>query len=316
MDQVVTPRARPRRARWASVPIYVLDTAPMVLVHVLALGALLTGATWTDWAVFAVLAYVRGLFVTVGYHRFFAHRSFKTSRALQFLIGFFCCANLQQGPLWWAAHHRDHHKHSDGASDVHSPYHGGFFWAYCGWLFASVDDDRQDRVRDWRRFPELVWLERFWQLPGLLLAVLFWWVGGWGLLCVGFCLSAVVTFQLTFVVNTVGHLIGTRRYPTPDHSTNSWLLAAVTLGDGWHNNHHHYPHAAQAGFFWWEIDASYRVIRLLERLGVVWDVRRVPDHKLGPPAGRQALPGQVHRVAAGGASSVAPCSPAPAASRR
>jgi stearoyl-CoA desaturase (delta-9 desaturase) len=259
----------------------------LILVHLGALGIFVTGGTWREWLALALLAYLRGIVVTMGYHRYFAHRSFKTSRPVQFLLGFLCCANLQQGPLWWAAHHRHHHRHSDDRRDVHSPHHGGFWWAYCGWLFIPLEP-QWTHVRDWRRYPELVWLERFWQLPGVILAGLCWWIGGWSLLFIGFCLSAVLSFHITFVVNSLGHLIGSRRYPTPDHSTNNFLLAVISLGDGWHNNHHHYPHSAQAGFFWWEIDGTYRVIRLLERLRIVWDVRRVPAHKL--PAEAPPIP--------------------------
>jgi stearoyl-CoA desaturase (delta-9 desaturase) len=282
MAETLAVSIRPPRIGLGTILRHSVNLAPMVLVHAGALAVIWTGGALSDWITFLALAYFRGLFVTIGYHRYFSHRSFKTSRVVQFLMAFFCCANLQQGPLWWAAYHRHHHRHSDDSADVHSPYHGGFWWAYCGWLFIPLANPLQ-KVRDLTRFPELVWLERFWQVPGLLLAGLCWWIGGWSLLCVGFCLSAVVTFHMTFLVNTAGHLIGTRRYPTGDQSTNSFVLAALTLGDGWHNNHHHYPHAAQAGFFWWEIDAAYRIIRLLERLHIVWDVRRVPAHKLPPP---------------------------------
>lgn len=255
------------------------NLAPMIAVHVGAVGIFFVSGTWADWVTLAVLAYFRGLISTVGYHRYFSHRSFKTSRVGQFLLACACCTNLQQGPMWWAAYHRHHHQHSDEPDDVHSPHHGGFWWAYCGWLFIPLEP-QWNNVRDLRGFPELVLLERFWQLPGLLMAGLFWWIGGWPLLCIGFCFSAVLSFQVTFVVNTLGHLIGSRRYATGDHSTNSYLLAVFSLGDGWHNNHHHYPHTAQAGFFWWEIDGAFRVIRLLERCGLVWSVRRVPPHKL------------------------------------
>jgi stearoyl-CoA desaturase (delta-9 desaturase) len=258
----------------------------MLLVHVGALAIFWTGGTWLDWALFPLLLYVRGLLTTVGYHRYFSHRSFKTSRVGQFLLAALCCCNLQQGPLWWACYHRRHHRHSDGQGDVHPPFHGGFWWAYCGWLFVPLPAADRECVRALCRYPELVWLERCWQAPGLLLADLCWWAGGWGFLCIDFCLSAVVVFHLTFAVNTWGHLVGSRRYPTPDHSRNSFLLALLTMGDGWHNHHHHYPHAAQAGFFWWEVDASYRVIRLLERLGLVWGVRRGPPTSSSRPGGR------------------------------
>jgi stearoyl-CoA desaturase (delta-9 desaturase) len=293
MTGIVTPISSPQVAAprggspsLARLVLHAWNLCPMILVHIGALGILVTGGTWREGLALALLAYLRGIVSTMGYHRYFSHRSFKTSRPVQFLLGFLCCANLQQGPLWWAAYHRHHHRHSDDRCDVHSPHHGGFWWAYCGWLFIPLEP-QWTHVRDWRRYPELVWLERFWQVPGLILAGLCWWIGGWSFLCIGFCLSAVLSFQVTFVVNTLGHLIGSRRYPTSDHSTNNFLLAVISLGDGWHNNHHHYPHSAQAGFFWWEIDGTFRVIRLLERLGIVWDVRRVPAHKLpavAPPS--------------------------------
>jgi stearoyl-CoA desaturase (delta-9 desaturase) len=281
MTDLVAAASPPQRARW-SLPLAVhhaLNLAPMLLVHLGAAAIFLTGGSLFDWLLFALLLYLRGLCVVVGYHRYFSHRSFKTSRLAQFVLACCCCATLQQGPLWWALYHRLHHRHADRPGDPHSPHQGGFWWAYCGWLFVPLQPDWRG-VGDLRRFPELVWLERFWQLPGLLLAGLCWWVGGWSLLCVAFCLSAVVTFNMAFVINTLTHQVGTRRFPTADQSRNSFWLAVLTLGDGWHNNHHHYPGAAQAGFFRGEVDGAYDVIVVLEFLGLVWDVRRVPAHKL------------------------------------
>jgi stearoyl-CoA desaturase (delta-9 desaturase) len=254
----------------------------LIAVHLGAASAVAIGTAWTHWAALPAVLFLRGIFQTVGYHRYFAHRSFRTSRVMQFLLAVGCCANLQQGPLWWAVYHRHHHRHSDRPGDPHSPHHGGFWWAYCGWLFVPLDPDWRT-VNDLRRYPELRWLERFWQLPGLLLAALCWWVGGWGVLCVDFCLSAALVFHMTFAVNTFAHLIGSRRYATGDDSRNSLVLAALTMGDGWHNNHHHYPHAAQAGFRWYEIDGAFRLIRVLESLGLVWGVRRVPRRVLESP---------------------------------
>jgi stearoyl-CoA desaturase (delta-9 desaturase) len=251
----------------------------MVLVHAGTLAVFFVHVSTRDWIALLAFAYVRGLLTTVGLHRYFSHRSFKTSRAAQLALAVLCCTNLQQGPLWWAVYHRRHHKHSDTEGDPHSPHHGGFWWAYVGWLFVPLDPE-WGTVGDLRRYPELVWLERFWQVPGLLLAGLCWGVGGWGLLCAGFCVSAVVSFQGAFVVNTLAHMVGSRRFDTPDRSRNSFILAFITLGDGWHNNHHHYPHAAHAGIRWWEIDTSFRVIRLAEMLGLVWNVRRVPPAQL------------------------------------
>lgn len=261
----------------------------LVLIHVGAVGCLFVETTPLIWLVFPLFLIVRGLTTTVVYHRYFAHRSFKTSRPFQFLLGCLCCTNLQRGPLWWAAIHRKHHRHSDEPEDPHSPIQRGFFWAYGGWMFALIEEPDLGCVRDLTRFPELVWLERLWLLPPLVLAVTCWLLGGWGLVCVGFCLSAVLALHGASLVNTFGHLIGSRRYETPDRSRNSLVLAVLSFGDGWHNNHHHYPHSAQAGFFPGELDSSFRVIRLLERLGLVWDVRPVPAHKLHPvPRGHKA----------------------------
>jgi stearoyl-CoA desaturase (delta-9 desaturase) len=252
----------------------------LVAIHLGALAVLLTGTTAMDWAILPVFLIVRGLITTIGYHRYFSHRSFKTSRAGQFLLACLCCTNLQRGPLWWAAIHRHHHRHSDDPADAHSPVQHGFLWAYAGWMFATLEEPQWDTVSDLRRYPELVWLERFWLLPGLLLVALCWLAGGWSMVCLDFCLSAVVSLHGASVVNSLGHLIGSRRYPTCDSSRNSFLLALLTFGDGWHNNHHHYPHTAQAGFFPGEIDCSFRLIQALERLGLVWGVHRVPPDKL------------------------------------
>lgn len=278
----LTPRSG-RSRMWVCAQA-VRGTWFLALIHLGALAGLLTGATLLDWLLLPVFVFVRGLTTTVAYHRYFAHRSFKTSRPFQFLLGCLCCANLQRGPLWWAAIHRRHHRHADDPGDPHSPIRGGFLWAYGGWMFATLEEPDWGTVRDLRRFPELVWLERLWLVPPLLLAGACWLVGGWSLVCVGFCLSAVVSLHGASLVNTLGHLVGSRRYPTADRSRNSFLLALFTFGDGWHNNHHHYPHAAQAGFFPGEVDSSFRLIKLLSFLGLVWDVRGVPPHKLVPPA--------------------------------
>lgn len=278
----LTPR--PGRSPWWVAFQAVRGTWFLVLIHVGVLAAFFSGAGWQDFLLLAALVPVRALATTVGYHRYFSHRSFKTGRALQFALACLCCANLQRGPLWWAAIHRHHHLHSDGHNDAHSPARGGFFWAYCGWMFVTVEQPDWGTVKDLTRFPELVWLERLWLLPALAMAGGCWLVGGWPAVCVGFCGSAVLALHGASAVNTFGHLIGSRRYETPDTSRNSLLLALFTFGDGWHNNHHHYPHSAQAGFFPGEVDGSYRLIRLLEWCGLVWGVRGVPAHKLLPAA--------------------------------
>ena len=283
MTDLVTAVNRPRRSRLSLPNIihHVWNLAPIILAHVGGVAAFFVGGSWKVWLLLPVFIYFRGFFVAGGYHRYFSHRAFKTSRFGQFVIAVCCCTNLQQGPIWWALYHRHHHRHSDEPSDVHSPYHGGVFWAYCGWLFVPLNPDWH-YVSDLRKFPELVWLERFWQIPGIIGAALCYWIGGLPLLCIGFCLSALISFHMASTVNTVGHLIGSRRYNTPDHSRNSFLLAFISMGEGWHNNHHHYPHTAQAGFFPGEVDGTFRMIWFLEKLGLIWGVRRVPENKLSP----------------------------------
>ncbi len=271
--------------RWVGNPtrmtfLLARRTGPLVLIHTGAAAVLVLEAGLLAWLLVPAILYARGLAVTISYHRYFSHRSFKTSRVGQFALAVAGCLNVQNGPLWWAAHHRIHHRNSDREGDVHSPVRGGFVWAHCGWLFATLSGPDRAGVRDLSRYRELVWLERLWLLPSVVAIGLCWLLGGWAAVCVCFCLTAVVIQHMTFAVNSFGHLIGSRRYQTPDRSRNSFVLAVLTLGDGWHNNHHHYPHAAQAGFRWWEIDASFRLIRLAERLGLVWDVRRVPADKI------------------------------------
>jgi stearoyl-CoA desaturase (delta-9 desaturase) len=268
---------------FSTVSTLIRRTGVLITVHVAAIGVLFTDVALADWIVFAVMLFVRAYIVSIGYHRYFAHRAFKTSRVGQFIMAVACCFNMQNGPLWWAAVHRHHHRHSDDEDDYHSPVHGSLFWAHCGWLFQKVEDPDWNRVRDLRRFHELVWLEHVWLLPPILLGLAFWFVGGWSMLCLAFFASAAINMHGTFAVNSLGHRIGSRRYATPDQSRNSYVMAFLTCGDGWHNNHHHYPHSAQHGFFWWEIDGSFNVIRFLALLGLVWDVRRVPAHKLHPP---------------------------------
>jgi stearoyl-CoA desaturase (delta-9 desaturase) len=279
-----------RSSFFETIVLLVRRTSVFIVVHVGAACVFLTEPTWIDWTVLAAMLFLRAYVTSIGYHRYFAHRSFKMARITQFIAAVLCCTNMQNGPLWWAAVHRHHHRHSDSEHDYHSPTRGGFFWAHCGWLFSKIETPDWNSVRDLRKFPELVWLERFWLLPPILMGLGFWLVGGWSMVCLAFFLSALINMHGTFAVNSFGHLVGSRRYETRDTSTNSLFLACMTAGDGWHNNHHHYPHSANHGFFPGEIDGSYHVIRFLEMVGLVWGVRTVPPHKLHPDSRSPSLP--------------------------
>jgi stearoyl-CoA desaturase (delta-9 desaturase) len=248
---------------------------PFVLVHLACLGALLTGVDLTAILLCFATYFVRMFGITGGYHRYFAHRSYKTSRLGQFFLAWLGCSALQKGPLWWASHHRQHHRFSDTPEDPHSPHVTSFWWSHLGWILS---DDHTETpwhvIRDWSRFPELRWLDRYHWVPGVVLAVACFLIGGWSGLVWGFFVSTVLTYHATFSINSLSHLLGSRRYQTQDESRNNVFLALITLGEGWHNNHHHYQSSVNQGFAWYEIDISYSLIRAASFLGLTWDLRK------------------------------------------
>lgn len=252
---------------------------PFVLLHLACFGILWTGVSAWSLALCGALYGVRMFGVTAGYHRYFSHRSYRTSRVGQFLLAVLCQTSAQQGILWWASKHRDHHRHADTPEDVHSPRHAGFFFSHVGWIF-SVKRGEADysNIGDLTKFPELVWIDRHKYLPATLLGVACWLFGGWEGLFVGFFLSTVILYHCTFAINSLAHVVGKQRYLTGDDSRNNWWLALITLGEGWHNNHHYYMSSTRQGFRWWEIDPTYYVLRALSWIGVVYELRDPPAH--------------------------------------
>jgi stearoyl-CoA desaturase (delta-9 desaturase) len=267
-----------------------IGLVPYVALHLGCFAIILVG--WSPVAVgVAVGLYLIRMFALTGfYHRYFSHRTFRTSRAFQFVAAVLGNACVQRGPLWWAAHHRHHHRHSDEAEDVHSPRQIGFFWSHMGWFMTLENALTNFRsVRDLTKFPELVFLDRHhWIVPATL-AVSTFGVGalleavapglgtnGWQLFVWGFLVSTVVLYHATYTINSVAHVVGSRRYRTTDDSRNNWFLALLTLGEGWHNNHHYYPGSTRQGFYWWEIDLTYYGLKALSWLGLVWDLRSPP----------------------------------------
>jgi stearoyl-CoA desaturase (delta-9 desaturase) len=259
-----------------------VGSLPFWGVHAIAVaGVVWLGFSWTGLALALGLYLARMLFVCLGYHRYFSHRSFRTSRAFQLVLAFGAQTAMQRGVLWWAAKHRRHHRESDTPDDVHSPRQDGFWFAHLGWSTSRTSDGTDlSLVKDLARYPELRALDRAKHLPGILLAVALFLAGGAHALVWGFFVSTVLLWHGTFTINSLAHVIGRRRYATPDDSKNHLGLALLTLGEGWHNNHHHYQVSARQGFFWWEIDLAYYVLRGLEAVGVVWDVRRPPARLL------------------------------------
>ena len=275
-DQQPQPSAAPRLA-FHSSPWWPLQ--PFVLFHLAAVSAFFVGWKWYYPVVALASYYVRMFWVTIGYHRYFSHRAFKTSRPFQFVTAFLAMTSAQKGVLWWAAHHRDHHKYSDGPEDLHSPVRSGFWWSHVGWVVSDrYGATKWERIRDFARYPELRWLNRYYLVPPVVLFGALWAVGGLPILVWGGVIGTILLWHGSFTINSLSHLFGSRPYSTTDDSRNNWFLALLTCGEGWHNNHHHYQSTANQGWFWWQIDFSYYGLRLFNLLGLVWDLRTPPAH--------------------------------------
>ncbi len=272
---------------------------PFFLLHVSALAAVFTGISWPVVVFTLVTFWARVFFVTGFYHRYFSHRSFKTSRPFQFVMGVLGTLSMQKGPLWWSSHHRHHHSHSDDEADVHSPRKGGFWWAHIGWLTeADRNDTRWERVKDLSQFAELRWLESAYPLGALAYALITLGVGFWveqafpqtgatmaQFFVFGFVWCTVGLMHTTYMINSGSHMWGSQRYRTDDDSRNNLFLALLTLGEGWHNNHHRYPGAERNGFFWYEIDITHYLLSVLSWVHLIWDLREPPERVLAEGGG-------------------------------
>jgi stearoyl-CoA desaturase (delta-9 desaturase) len=269
-----------------------LRVIPFIVLHLACLAVFIVGVSSAAVVTAVVLYIVRMFAITAFYHRYFAHKAFKTSRPIQFVFALIGASATQRGPLWWAAHHRQHHRHADQAADPHSPTQG-FLWSHMGWFLSGKHYQADYRlVPDWQRFAELRWLDRFDLTVPVLLAVALFIFGmllerfapglgtnGWQMLVWGYFISTVVLLHATLLINSMAHRVGKKRYQTGDESRNNFVLALLTLGEGWHNNHHHYPVSARQGFYWWEVDFSYYVLKLMQKAGLIWDVKTVPLDK-------------------------------------
>jgi len=255
-----------------------LDAFPFILAHAVCLTAIWTGVYLADLLIALGLYAVRVFAITGGYHRYFSHRSYKTSRAFQFILAVLAQSSAQRGVLWWASTHRHHHRYSDTEEDVHSPIRRGFWYSHVGWIF----DPRHEKtdlsaIPDFAKYPELRWLDRNRYVPPIVLGFLVWLFAGWSGLVVGFFWSTVAVWHATFTINSLSHVFGKQRYLTGDTSRNNVWLALLTFGEGWHNNHHHYQSAACQGFRWYEVDLTYYILKALSAVGLVWDLKRPPE---------------------------------------
>lgn len=247
---------------------------PFLLLHVACLYAFWLPPTWNLVALAAATYAVRIFGISAGYHRYFAHRTFKLDRFSQFLLAFLAQSSAQKGVLWWASHHRRHHRESDTIRDVHSPVVSGFWRSHVGWIVSGdFDDYDANLIRDFGRFPELRWLTRYHWVPTAVLAVGLYLAGGFPAFFWGYVVSTVVLYHATFSINSLAHLWGSQRFDTGDQSRNNLWLALITFGEGWHNNHHHQMHLCRQGLYWWEIDLTYYLLRALGAIGIVRDLK-------------------------------------------
>lgn len=249
------------------------DLIPFAIFHILPFAALFTGVPLKAWMVCIALYWVRIFFITAGYHRYFSHRTYSTNRVFQFILAFGGGTACQKGALWWASHHRLHHRYSDTQDDIHSPIKG-FWWSHIGWITSTKSKPtHEENITDFAKYPELRFLNRHDIIPPWVLGAACFFYAGLPGLFIGFFLSTVFVWHGTFLVNSAAHLMGRRRYATTDTSRNSAIIAFLTCGEGWHNNHHYYPASVKQGFFWWEFDLSYYVLRMLSWVGVVSDLK-------------------------------------------
>lgn len=272
---------RKHRYEWGSMSIW-------FACHVAVFGAIWAGVTVEALVVCAVLFFLRIFAVTGGYHRYFSHRTYQTSRVFQFILAFVAQMSAQRGVLWWAAHHRAHHLFSDTERDLHSVRQDGFFHAHVGWIYEKAGDTDWKRIQDFAKYPELRWLNKYWLLPPIVTGLSVWALFGWSGLFIGFFLSTVLTWHSTFTINSLCHVFGNRRFETKDDSKNNFWLALLTLGEGWHNNHHHYMNSCRQGFYWWEIDITYYILKAMSWVGLVWDLKAPPPRVLADGRRRDA----------------------------
>ncbi len=253
---------------------------PFLLLHAAALSVCFVSFRWSLAGLMLALYAVRMFAVTAGYHRYFSHRSYRLGRLSQFLMAFLAETSGQKGVLWWAAHHRVHHRTADHEGDIHSPGLGGLWWAHVGWVLSNKHDEYDLRlVQDFAKYPELRWLDRHYCVPPAMLGIAILLLGGIGAFVWGFLVSTVLLFHATFTINSLAHVWGSRRFATPDDSRNNFFLALLTFGEGWHNNHHRFMYACRQGLRWWEVDVTYYVLRLMQWLGIARDLRGIRNHE-------------------------------------
>ncbi|MGD0346838.1 MAG: fatty acid desaturase [Terracidiphilus sp.] len=259
------------------------------LFHLAALAALFC-FRWSALIVFvAMWALAQNVGIGMGYHRLLTHRGYSTPKWLEYCITTCATLALQGGPIYWVGVHRIHHRYSDKGGDPHSP-RDGKWWSHMGWILNGSLRNKSEALKlytpDLARDRYYVWLSKYHWIPLTVVGITLFALGGWSWLLWGAVLPATIGFHVTWMVNSVTHLWGTRRFSTSDDSRNNFWVALLTGGEGWHNNHHAYPVSARHGLAWYEIDVNYYGILLLQKLGLA---RHVKTANLKPAAKERAM---------------------------
>lgn len=247
--------------------------------HVAAVAALFFWS-WPAVITAVVMYWVAGsLGVGMGYHRLLTHRGYKVPKAVEYFLVTCGTLSLEGGPIQWVVTHRIHHAHTDRVGDPHTPRDGGW-WAHVGWILWGTAQNH-DAATIARYAPDLVkdryyrWLNNFYFVPLLVVGIFLFAFGGWGVMLWGVFLRVTVALHTTWLVNSATHLWGRTRFETGDDSRNSWWVALLTFGEGWHNNHHAHPTSARHGLRWYEVDLNWLGIRALQFLGLAHSIKRL-----------------------------------------
>ncbi len=254
-----------------------ITSIALILFHLGAVGALFM-FTWKALAITAVLYWMGiGFGIGMGYHRLHTHRSYRVPKFIEYFFAVCGTLTLEGGPIFWVATHRVHHQNSDHAGDPHSPHDGGF-WAHMGWIIFG--DSKHNNTQLMSRYaPDLardrfyLWLNSYHYVPLVALGLILLATGGIRMVLWGVCLRVVVGLHATWLVNSATHMWGSRRFITRDDSRNSWWVALLTFGEGWHNNHHAHPTSARHGLAWYELDITWLQIRFLQLVGLARSVK-------------------------------------------
>lgn len=251
----------------------------LIVAHAAAITSLFFWS-WPAVIVAVVLYWVAGsLGIGMGFHRLITHRGYKVSKAVEYFLVTCGTLALEGGPIEWVATHRIHHAHTDQTGDPHTPRDGGW-WAHVGWILRGTAQHHDQETLE-RYVPDLIkdryyrWLNRYFYLPAIVLGIALFALGGWQVMLWGLFLRVTLALHATWLVNSATHLWGKRRFDTVDDSRNSWWVALLTFGEGWHNNHHAHPTSARHGIKWYELDLNWLGIRSLQLLGLARRIKRV-----------------------------------------